>query len=756
MENRFRGFGPFALLLLVLLTVCAACSQSAGAKKARFMESGRRLYDQGDYSRAVIEWKNAEALANGDPEPDYWLGMGYLAVGNLPLAISSFHKAALINPKHAAAQLRLAELLTLSNDPDVLNDAVKRLQTVLNTASSVNALNTMALTEFKLGKADDSQKYLDEALEKFPQELSSYVILAKIKIAKQDFDGAEEVLKKAIAASPKSVDAHIALGAFYVSTQRDKEAEDLFRQAVDLDKKSGSALYELAVLEYRTGRKGEAEQIFRQLSTFQDPSLKPLHAIYLLKEGDQTGAIAEFEKLVKDNPKVPDLRSKLIAAYWVTKQMDQVERTLNAVLKKNPKDLEAVLQRGELYVATGKYAQAEADLNMVLGLRPDSAQVHYVFAKLSQARGADLAYRQGLAETLRLEPGLLQARLELAERLRGISPESALKTLNETPAGQKSALAVLIARNWALKDLKDFDELRYNVKVGLAAARTPELLMQDGFVKIADRDFAGARASIEEGISAAPADPHGVEALVALYNAQNQSAELAKRLQQIAQNSRSPEIKYYVGGWLLQNGKRDQARELFLAAKSADPGFHEADFALALMDVSDGKLDQARTAMNALILYKDQDSGLRIEEAAIEAATNHIPEAIEQYRKVLAIDQTNLFALNNLAYLLANTNQSDQALAYAQKAKELGAGQPEVEDTLGWVLYRRAIYGEAVNHLEAAVKKSSDPAIQYHLGLAYVKTGKRDQGEKVLRNALKLAPNLMEAQLARQAIGITQ
>src|SRR5580658_8670976 len=98
MQNRLARLGSSCAVLLILFALCSACSQSALAKKARFMESGRRLYDKGDFSRAVLEWKNAEAIANGDPEPDYWLGMGYLAAGNLPLAIDSFRKAAAIDP----------------------------------------------------------------------------------------------------------------------------------------------------------------------------------------------------------------------------------------------------------------------------------------------------------------------------------------------------------------------------------------------------------------------------------------------------------------------------------------------------------------------------------------------------------------------------------------------------------------------------------------------------------------------------------
>src|SRR5215469_11343554 len=165
-----------AALCLAVVFASNACSHRADVRKLRFMENGRRLYDKRDYARAIIEWKNAVEIANGDPEPYYWLGMGYLGAGNIPLAIDSFRKAADLNPKHAASQLRMAELLTLSEDPELLQDAVKRLQIVLNVGPSADALNAMALTELKLGNEQDSQQYLEDALTRFPQTMSSYVV----------------------------------------------------------------------------------------------------------------------------------------------------------------------------------------------------------------------------------------------------------------------------------------------------------------------------------------------------------------------------------------------------------------------------------------------------------------------------------------------------------------------------------------------------------------------------------------------------
>ena len=52
---------------------------------------------------------------------------------------------------------------------------------------------------------------------------------------------------------------------------------------------------------------------------------------------------------------------------------------------------------------SGDYPQAEADLSKVLKMKPDSPEVHYVIAKLNQARGNILIYRQELCTGVEAE-----------------------------------------------------------------------------------------------------------------------------------------------------------------------------------------------------------------------------------------------------------------------------------------------------------------------------------------------------------------
>jgi uncharacterized protein HemY len=108
---------------------------------------------------------------------------------------------------------------------------------------------------------------------------------------------------------------------------------------------------------------------------------------------------------------------------------------------------------------------------------------------------------------------------------------------------------------------------------------------------------------------------------------------------------------------------------------------------------------------------------------------------------VLDLDGSDVIALNNLAYTLA-TSDPDVALKYAQQAIDLAPNSAMVQDTLGWIYYRKAVYGTAVNYLEAAVAKEPTPRRQFHLAMSYLKSGKHDLGQKTLQLALQQDPKL--------------
>ena len=140
--------------------------------------------------------------------------------------------------------------------------------------------------------------------------------------------------------------------------------------------------------------------------------------------------------------------------------------------------------------------------------------------------------------------------------------------------------------------------------------------------------------------------------------------------------------------------------------------------------------------------------------AVLYEMQNNKEEARKRYERIIETHPRAAIAANNLAWAYAEKGENlDVALQLAQTAKSQLPDIPQVNDTLGWVYYRKGLPDLAIPPLELSVKKDPKNAqYHYHLGLAYLKAGKRDKARESLEAALKLQPDFQGADEARSAL----
>jgi Flp pilus assembly protein TadD len=129
-------------------------------------------------------------------------------------------------------------------------------------------------------------------------------------------------------------------------------------------------------------------------------------------------------------------------------------------------------------------------------------------------------------------------------------------------------------------------------------------------------------------------------------------------------------------------------------------------------------------------------------------------EARARYEQVLQLDPRAPVASNNLAWMYAEEGTNlDTALTLAQNAKAQLGNSPEVNDTLGWVYYKKGLASMAVTTLEVSVAQDPrNPIYRYHLGMAHAKAGKTAAARRELETAIKLQAEFPGSSEARMTL----
>ncbi len=127
-------------------------------------------------------------------------------------------------------------------------------------------------------------------------------------------------------------------------------------------------------------------------------------------------------------------------------------------------------------------------------------------------------------------------------------------------------------------------------------------------------------------------------------------------------------------------------------------------------------------------------------------STNHKktkPRAREYYEKAIAISPNNPLVLNNLAFLLTETDGDlDMALTYARMAQAKLPNAPEIDDTIGWIdLKKNMIPGAIAEFHKITLAVPSSPIYHYHYAMALKQQGNLTDAAKECQAALTHKPD---------------
>jgi tetratricopeptide (TPR) repeat protein len=201
-------------------------------------------------------------------------------------------------------------------------------------------------------------------------------------------------------------------------------------------------------------------------------------------------------------------------------------------------------------------------------------------------------------------------------------------------------------------------------------------------------------------------------------------------------------------------GDVDLAETLLQRAIDVAPDRLTAYATLGELYVRQHRLNDATEKFRQVLARNPKSTSTATMVGMLLEAQGQRADAEQQYRQVLAVDARAVVAANNLAWIyVASNRQLDEALQLARTAYQTLPDDWRVNDTMGWILYKKNLAASAVPYLEKANAGHPDDAmLQFHLGMAFMEAGEWTKARSSLQRAVSLKPDFEGAAEARRAL----
>jgi len=281
-------------------------------------------------------------------------------------------------------------------------------------------------------------------------------------------------------------------------------------------------------------------------------------------------------------------------------------------------------------------------------------------------------------------------------------------------------------------------------------------------LSLAKGDHVAAKRAFERALTLDGQSVQALTGLVSLDLAAKKMSEARARVEaQLVQMPSDARLLRLAASTYAATGDLGRAEQALQHAIGIEPADLRTHGMLGQLFMSEQKLEQAKAEFDVLAKLRPQSDEAIASQTMVGLilqAQNRSDDAQRQYEKILASSPRAIVAANNLAWFYAERGNLDMALGLAQTAAQQAPDRPEINDTLGWIFYKKDLFAQAIAALQRSVERDpTNPLYHYHLGLAYTKSGDRLRAKQSLVKALALKPDFNGASEARRtlaAIGV--
>lgn len=750
-------------VIVAALLVCSAlsgvsCSKDPEVAKREYLASGDAYVEQKKYAEAVVEYRNAIQQDAKFGQARYKLAETYMQLNQAAEAYREYIRAADLLPDDEAVQVKAARVLMAAGQ--FLDSQTRAEKALAINPKNVDAQLIKAASLAGMKKLDEAVGQVESAIEADPLRVGSFLDLGLLETIRGNKAAAEQAFKRAVETNPNSIPAKLSLANFYWMQGQNQECEALLKELDAAHPKEVQVNRALAAFYLSTKQPALAEQPLKTVvEVSKDDASRMRLAEYYMAMGKRVEAREMMESVAKGTGEIPSMAAVRLAAVAVMEKREaDAYKLIDEALQKYPKNQFALAARAEMFLRERKLDDALAAAKSAVSAteRPASA-VQMVVGRIQLAR---MEYTDAVAafnEAVRLNPRFIEPHLQLARTYLAMgkvdeSLASAQEALKLQPTSPEAHLVV--ARAYLAKG----DAANADKSVKLLVASNPKSAVvqaQLGYLEMLRKNIPAARAAFDRALQADPNQADALQALNTLdIRAGNNAAARDRIERRMKADPKNSSIRMIGAQTYIASRDLPSAERALREAIDLDSANLVAYGLLGRIYASQKRLNEARVEYEQVARRLPKAPGPPTMVGMLHELQNNKDEARRWYEKAIAADANAPVASNNLAWLTAEQGGNlDVAMQLAQAAKSRLPDSPQVDDTLGWVYYKKGLATLAIGSFQASIQKDPRNAIyHYHLGLAYAKNGDKDKARASLKQALTLNPTFEGAADAQKTL----
>ena len=691
----------------------------------------------GETAHAV--WILEAALARHPERHDLRirLARGVLVVGDLPRV------RGVLEPVEPASEFHLAALLLRARVELDAGDLDAGLALLVEAETrypdSPQAGLARVSTLLQEDRVDEARAAVEQAIrsagsEERGQQLA--VVAAGIEITHGDADSGIARLHDLVAANPLDAELRGTLAQGLQLAGRIEEAVELIREGLLLDPGQPALFAILAQAELAAGRPSAAEEALLGMIVLADsPSARYLLARVRIFDGRKQDAAETLREAAERFSETPMLRMHEAEAWIDLGLLGRALEAFDSFRRAAPGDPHVDYLGARMALANGDPHRAARDLLGVVS-RLDRAYTQFTLGQALEAMGdlsgAERRFGLALLRDTR-HPAPAAALIRLAES-RGdweMASNYALQLVARAPGNPQAHATLVAAFTRARQPKRAEAAARFYAQRFPARADAAALL---AMTLRAQRRYPEAEAVLADAGARLGRSPHFIHERAVLLGDRGEFAEglrvLDEAIEALPEEARFQASKAALAFAAGRAELGDAAVEYALAL---DADYIEVLALRATYRASVGEFEAAQRDAERYLEARPRDAAVLFMLGVIHQRRGQGAEAAAAYRRATELDANSFAAQNNLALLLVEQGEIEEAVQVANRAYARAEDDPQVIGTLGWVYLHHGLVDRSVALLERAHAMNPGSAdTQLHLALAYRKAGRAEAARGLL------------------------